>query len=59
MNPFDWKVSVALILALAGRQDFTVPMPRLYQDSNVVVTLRPATDLDLDYIGISLLVRPR
>lgn len=54
----NWQAIAATVLALCGQHTFTVPMPRVYQDDNIIVTLRPAMDLDLDYIGVSLLVRP-
>ena len=52
-----WQVIAATLLAIAGQHTFTVPTPRLYQDANVIVTLRPAMDLDLNYVGVSLMIR--
>lgn len=54
----SWQAVGALILSLVGSHNFTVPTPRLYQDANVIVTLRPAMDLDLNYVGVSLMIRP-
>jgi hypothetical protein len=54
-----WQAVAAAVLALCGRTTLSVPMPRIYQDEAIIVTVRPAMDLDLDYVGVSLLVRPR
>lgn len=53
----NWAALMAVLVPLVGSQPLTVPTPRLYEDRNVVVTLRPAVDLDLNYIGLSLQIR--
>jgi hypothetical protein len=57
----NWQPLAAILLSLwakAGDSRVTIPTPRLYQDENVIVTLRPALDLDLNYVGVSFMIRP-
>lgn len=55
----NWGALVAAVMQAAVSTPFTVPTPRLYEDQNLIVTVRPAIDLDLNYVGVSLMIRPR
>jgi hypothetical protein len=52
----NWT-TVSALISLAFAQPVPIPMPPAYRDANVVVSLRPVIDADLDYFGLSLTIR--
>ena len=59
-----WRPLCAIVLSVIGPGahhdgQFTIRTPRVYNGRDWIVTVRPAMDTELSYVGVSVMVRER